>query len=64
MFIAISKKEGSVGQIMAVGQSKGQVMRILIQMNLDPDDHNIIDPEVEGRKMMNEYYGFNEVPHD
>jgi len=64
MFIAISKKEDSIGRLMAVGESKGQVTRILIQMGLEPADFNIIDPEVEGRKMMNEYYGFNEVPHD
>ena len=59
MFIAISKKEGSVGQLMAVGDSKGQVTRILIQMGLEPADHNIIDPEVEGKRMMNEYYQLN-----
>lgn len=59
MFIAISKKEGSIGQLMAVGDSKGQVTRILIQMGLDPVDYTIIDPEVEGKRMMNEYYQEN-----
>jgi hypothetical protein len=59
MFIAISKKEDSIGQLMAVGDSKGQVTRILIQMGLEPTDFNIIDPEVEGKRMMNEYYQEN-----
>lgn len=59
MFIAISKKKDSIGRIMAVGESKGQVTRILIQMGLEPTDFNIIDPEVEGKRMMDEYYQSN-----
>ena len=59
MFIAISKKKENIGQLMAVGESKGQVTRILIQMGLEPTDFNIIDLEVEGKRMMNEYYQNN-----
>ena len=56
MFIAISKKKENIGQLMAVGESETEVARILFAMGLNPLDFNIIDPEVEGKRIMNEYY--------
>ena len=42
MFIAVKKNTNGIDDIITNGQSKGQVWRKLVQMNLNPEEYEIL----------------------